>query len=74
MIEHAEAQLFSLAHKLRRRPIHEEADRRLHIRALEFKREVSGWRSRWPGHDHTARVIRELEELSASGAPAPCPT
>jgi hypothetical protein len=62
-IDHAERSLFLLASELRRVPLTADT-KRLHLRALELKRMVSGWRDGSPLEEDVSAVLEELEELA----------
>lgn len=62
-IEHAERALFVLANELRRVPL-EPDTRRMHVRALELKREVARWRDRRPDIRERSAILEEIEALA----------
>ncbi|MBX3225852.1 MAG: hypothetical protein KIT84_30255 [Labilithrix sp.] len=61
---HAEECLYVLAHDLRRIPLQPDT-KRLHLHALELKREVAGWRREGPP-DMPSRLqlLAEVESLA----------
>lgn len=62
-IDHAERALHVLARDLRAVPVN-AATRRLHLRALELKREVARWHDVEPDVPTRCAVLDEIEELS----------
>jgi hypothetical protein len=60
--EQADFLLHDLATELRRVPMC-ESTRKLHLRALALKREVSGWTVLQPAASERAPVIAEIREL-----------
>lgn len=62
-IEHADRRLFVLASELRRVPL-DASTRRLHLRALELKRETAAWRTRPPDPQVVSAVLEEIEQLA----------
>lgn len=59
----AERSLYSLANDLRRVTL-EKRTKRLHLRALELKREVATWRDRPPDPASCSATLEEIEELA----------
>lgn len=62
-IDHAERALHVLARDLRAVPV-DGTTRRLHLRALELKREVARWRDAEPDVPSRCAALDEIEELS----------
>lgn len=66
-IEHAEQLLHVLAYELLRVPYSEA---RLHVRALELKREIDSWRHSTPPSTRVSMVLDEIEELTRTAVRA----
>jgi uncharacterized membrane protein YccC len=63
----AEAVLRELAVALRRLRV-DACTRRLHVRALDLKRAVSGWRSNVPRPDERREALDEIQQLLGEAA------
>ncbi|HEY6460039.1 MAG TPA: hypothetical protein VIY73_07800 [Polyangiaceae bacterium] len=63
----AEAALHELAVALRRVRL-DECTRRLHVRALDLKRAVSGWRSSRPPPEDRREALDEIRQLLEEAA------
>ena len=72
-IDHAERCLHVLAHDLRRIPF-VESTRRLHVRALELKREVALWSVDAPDVTTRSTTLDEIETLSGEARRWRAPT
>jgi hypothetical protein len=62
-LDHAERGLYVLATELRRIPL-DAVTRRLHLRALELKRNVARWREHPPSRETAASTLEEVEALA----------
>jgi hypothetical protein len=64
---HAESLLYELAVTLRRVPV-EESTRRMHVRALDLKRQVVRWRADQPPRDERLSALDEIDQLAQEAA------
>jgi hypothetical protein len=62
-VDHAERSLYVLATELRRIPL-DTATKRLHLRALELKRNVARWREHPPSRETAVSTLEEVEALA----------
>lgn len=63
-VDYAERCLHGLAHDLRRVPFL-PSTRRMHVRALELKRDAARWRATVPDVDARVRTLDEIEQLAS---------